>query len=285
MPQMQATGNTAPTHGFGTFINPFTINDVVSTALLVEILLGLRLWLKKSVERREDIPAVLKRQTQANIRIAFILLLIAGVALIWAPQLRTLALSLTAILVAIVLATKELILCLTGTVLKRSSDTFSIGSWVRIGDYYGEVIDQGLMTTRLQEISQDDYHYTGRTVTLPNSIFLTTPVSNLHIWRQFAYHSFSVFVEKGAGLKAARTRLLNTAEKAVEPFRPEAEKLARSVKRRADIELREIAPKVRIKPVDEKKLELKVTIFCPNRETIRLEQEILEKFFTTRSKA
>ena len=96
-----------------------------------------------------------------------------GLVLIWPEQLRTLALFLVA--VAIVLATKELIRYLTGGFLKMAARSFPIGDRVEVNNLRGDVINQTMLTTTIMEIGpgQLTHQYTGRSIALPSSIFLS----------------------------------------------------------------------------------------------------------------
>ena len=69
---------------------------------------------------------------------------------------------------AIVLATKEIIMCLSGAIYRASSGTFKVGDRVEIGAFRGDVIDQTLLATTILEIGpgQAIHQHSGRTVTL-----------------------------------------------------------------------------------------------------------------------
>lgn len=93
--------------------------------------------------------------------------------MLWQSEISEFALSVTAIAVAIVVASKEIILCFTGSIQRASSRSFRIGDWIEVGSVCGEVIEHNLMATVIQEIDlhHGQYNYTGKTATLPNSMF------------------------------------------------------------------------------------------------------------------
>lgn len=98
--------------------------------------------------------------------------------ILWQSEINEFALSLTAIAVAVVVASKEIILCFTGSIQRASSRSFRIGDWIEVGKLCGEVIEHNMMATVIQEIDlyHGQYHFTGKTATLPNSMFFTYPV-------------------------------------------------------------------------------------------------------------
>ncbi|MGN7062004.1 mechanosensitive ion channel domain-containing protein, partial [Neisseria sp. P0001.S006] len=69
------------------------------------------------------------------------LLLLFGVAMIWAAQIQTLALSMFAVAAAIVVATKELIMCLSVSILRSVTKQYSIGDYIEINGLRGLVVD------------------------------------------------------------------------------------------------------------------------------------------------
>ncbi len=68
--------------------------------------------------------------------------------LFWNTEINEFALSLTAIAVAVVVASKEIILCFTGSIQRASSRSFRIGDWIEVGNTRGEVIEHNLMATK-----------------------------------------------------------------------------------------------------------------------------------------
>ncbi|MDW2288582.1 mechanosensitive ion channel family protein, partial [Vibrio sp. 1562] len=107
--------------------------------------------------------------------------------ILWQSEISEFALSVTAIAVAIVVASKEIILCFTGSIQRASSRSFRVGDWIEVGKLCGEVIEHNMMATVIQEIDlhHGQYHYTGKTATLPNSMFFTYPVKNLNFMKRY----------------------------------------------------------------------------------------------------
>src|SRR5690606_27740699 len=79
------------------------------------------------------------------------IILLIGILFIWGQELRDFALSLVAVAAALVLATKEVILCLMGGLLKASTKLFENGDRISVSGYKGKVIDHTLLTTTLIE--------------------------------------------------------------------------------------------------------------------------------------
>src|SRR6185312_1988323 len=93
-----------------------------------------------------------RRRRAVGLRNSLAIVFIAGLFFIWAQQLNTLAVSLVAIAVAVVLATKEMILCISGTVLRIRTNAYTLGDRIQIGSLRGNVLDQTLLATTLIEI-------------------------------------------------------------------------------------------------------------------------------------
>ncbi|HEU0222998.1 MAG TPA: mechanosensitive ion channel family protein, partial [Paracoccaceae bacterium] len=128
------------------------------------------------IRSRTSLPAEIQRWWVTLTRNSFNVLAVLGVIVIWAPEIEYFALSITAFAVALVIATKELILCVSGALWRGVARPFGIGDWVQIGTHFGEVIDESFLATVLQEIDQSECRYSGRTVAVPNSILLAAPV-------------------------------------------------------------------------------------------------------------
>ncbi len=249
--------------------------------LFASLLLLLVLWIIRKIAvgvicARTELPPHDQRRLLASSRNVFLFLVLVGLVLIWAPQLRTFALSLTAVAVAIVVATKELILCLSGSVLRATSRAFSVGDWIEIGDIRGEVIDLTLLATTVQEFGSGSHAYmpVGRVVVFPNSMLLTTPLRNHTALREHTYHSFAVTLEPSPEVVHAQKKALEIVHSRFAPFREKALQANTAVERRTRTDLPDPEPLVRLRTSDLGKLRLEVTLFCPSQAADQLESGI-----------
>ena len=192
-------------------------SDAFASASLILVLLFARLIAGRALRRRDDLTQQVARRWTANFRNMLILIAVIGLIMIWAPQLRTFALSLTAVAVAIVVATKELILCLSGAALRTFTRAFSVGDVIEVGTTKGEVLDLNLLATRLREFESKDGSIvpTGRTITLPYSLLFTLPAKVLPHTAGAAEHAFEMTFEPDVDIFAMNNDLLETAEMAL----------------------------------------------------------------------
>lgn len=91
--------------------------DTAASVALLGLLVAIRLVAIRLLRSKTGASPHIQRRWSATIRNVLFLLGVIGLVLIWAPQLRTFALSLTAVAVAFVVATKELIPCFSGSFL------------------------------------------------------------------------------------------------------------------------------------------------------------------------
>ena len=71
---------------------------------------------------------------------------------------------MVALPVSLVVATIELILCVSGSILKTISGSFDMGDRIQIKDFRGDVIDQNLHAATILEAGPGKitHHRTGR---------------------------------------------------------------------------------------------------------------------------
>lgn len=212
---------------------------------------------------------------------SFTLLLIA-LFLLWQSEISQFALSLTAIAVAVVVASKEIILCFTGSIQRASSRSFQIGEWIEVGSLCGEVIEHNLMATKIQEIDlqHGTYNYTGKTVTFPNSLFFTTPVKNLNFMKRYVYHEFSITVKETANLYPLVPSLLARIDDHCEDFYEVATRYNHVIERHAGVDLPGADPHIQVTTTELGDPQVHVRLFCPTERATELEQLIREDFMT-----
>ncbi|MEC4724815.1 mechanosensitive ion channel family protein [Shewanella sp. D64] len=209
----------------------------------------------------------------------FILLMVV-LFMLWQTEINKFALSVTAIAIAIVVASKEIILCFTGSIQRASSRSFVIGDWIEVGALCGEVIEHNLMATVIQEIDlhHGQYHFTGKTATFPNSIFFTYPVKNLNFMKRYVYHNMTITVVEFVNLYPLFPALLTQIEQHCEDFNEVAIRYNSVIERHAGVDLPGSEPHIHISsgPAGEQKVH--IMIFCPTERASHLEQSIRQDF-------
>lgn len=247
---------------------PFSLETLAGPDLVASVLLLFVLWISRMivvqlVRLRSDLPPFVLRRWIATSRNVFLFLLLLGLVLIWAPQLRTFALSLAAVAVAIVVATKEMILCVSGSLMRASTRAFSVGDWIEVAGVRGEVVDHSLLATTLQEFQSGSFHYTGRTAVVPNSVFFTTPIRNLTVVRDYTFHSFAITTEPDIDLPARETDIAGIVERHYGPHREEAARANARIERRSGVDILDPESRVRFSTTDLGKSRVTVGLFCP----------------------
>ena len=154
------------------------IPKLIGSALLVALAIALEAIVRR-VTLRHTAQADLRRRWIVGLRNAAILLTLVGLASIWVAELRAVATALIAFTVAFVIAMKEFILCINGSLLRTATNAYSVGDRIEIDGHRGDVIDFTLFSTRLMEVGPGrQYHLrTGRTIVVPNSKLLDTLAS------------------------------------------------------------------------------------------------------------
>ena len=182
-----------------------SVESLITVGAIIVFRMATYKFIDKSALKSEE----LKRRWQVQIRNLSFFIFIFCMFMIWGTQLRSIAFSLMAIVAAIVLATKELILCLTGSVLKASAGSFTVGDRIQINTIRGIVTDQTLLATTILEVGPqlDSHQITGKTITIPNSLFLSQPVINEQAG-DYVLHSFQLKIKIDENLDELKNRLL-----------------------------------------------------------------------------
>ncbi|MEQ5788735.1 mechanosensitive ion channel family protein [Erythrobacter sp. NFXS35] len=174
-----------------------SLPDLLASIALLSALMLVGWITRRALKARADLPPQAARRWSANIRNALLLVAMVGLLMIWAPQLRTFALSLTAVAVAVVVATKELILCLSGSAFRTFNRAYTIGDIIEIGEYRGEVLDINLLASRLREVDRREgsIRLLKQTAVVPHSLLFSTPVRIVARAGSLPEHVFSLVFE------------------------------------------------------------------------------------------
>ncbi|MCB9988396.1 MAG: mechanosensitive ion channel family protein [Rhodospirillales bacterium] len=238
----------------------------VTTIVIIVAFLILRSLLVHFLKGKTEILDKEQRRWINRVNNGTTIAIALGLILIWAPQLHTFALSLTAVAVAIVLTTKELLMCLTGGFLRASNKTFDIGDWITISGVTGEVMRISAMTTLLEEIdvTGKNYQYTGKTIQIPNSKFLTEHVQNGNFTKSHIYHDVPVTVQYAdLSPQILMNELKAITEKHFADYHDAAIKLNKRVERKAGVDFPDPEPQFFLKTTDIGHNTFTVRLFIP----------------------
>ena len=208
------------------------------------------------------------------------ILIIVILFMLWQTEISKFALSVTAIAIAFVVASKEIILCFTGSIQRASSRSFVIGDWIEVGKICGEVIEHNLMATVIQEIDlhHGQYHFTGKTATLPNSMFFSYAVKNLNFMKRYVYHEFQITVVEFVNLYPLFAELHEKIEAHCEEFSEVAKRYNSVIEKHAGVDLPGAEPHIHITSGINGEQFVHIMIFCPTEQAIHLEQLTREDF-------
>lgn len=252
------------------------------SAAIVAVLLVLR-WLLLGLIRRGGYVLSDKQRWRMTLaRNASSGLIVLALFIVWAPEIEEFALSITAVAVALAIATKELILCVSGAAWRGASGAFGVGDWIEIGDVTGEVIDETILATVVQELDPQEYRFTGRTVTVPNALLLSQPVINHNFRKRFLHHEFTLYAEPASDAPEVRDAIAAALVAASDEFQELARRYASVIEKRMGIRLPDPEPCVRLETTEFAKTAYRCVLFCPRDRAVALEQVAAQALWSAR---
>ncbi len=257
------------------FGSPAGRQTIASLVVLALALLG-RFLLLRFVRKSERMGVAERLRWHSHARSVALVFIAIGLLFIWGAELRELLVSLVVLASAIVLGTKELILCVSGSVVRAATRSFEVGDRIEINGIRGDVIDHGILGTTILEIGPG-HQRTGRTHVLPNSMFLSYAVANETFTEDYVLHTFAVPLDAGADWRAAEARLLELAIEACAEHTDDAREHMDSIAGRHGLSSFDVQPRVTVHK-ETTGITLRVRIPTRARERGRFEQEIVRRF-------
>ena len=256
------------------FIPSNIADNLTVTLVLIAVLMACRMIGDALIGRRSD-PVQVRRH-RFKLRAICNVVLAIGLLAIWLSQIQDMMLSLTAVLVAVVVATKELIMCAAGSMLRFGGHLFKVGDRIEIGGIHGEVIDHGLFSTTITELPSRNLGAsgTGRTVMLPNSILLTGAVRVEAQPRHYAPHRFTLTLDNFQAPGRVIAQIEAAAERALSADRELASRFHQYAARKAGFETSGPETEVNVSTSDLGKLQFHVMIYCLAKDARGCEQAI-----------
>ncbi len=169
--------------------------ELIQTAIVIPVIVLVRwLWLRFYFHRHPDLELEFKRRAMVVSRNLALLVGVIALTAVWATQIQHFALSMVALAAATVLATKELIMCLLGSMMRMITNQYSIGDYVEIANIRGRVVDINMFNTLVIQTGNSNQltDLSGKTVSFPNSLLLSAPLSRDNVMGNYVVHTFEI---------------------------------------------------------------------------------------------
>lgn len=165
-----------------------------SLFIIVGAVLGRSIWLRAHLRHHNDWELEQKRRFLVMSRNVMLAIMILGLFSVWATQLQHMALSMMAVAAALVLALKELLMCLSGSLLRAVTKQYSVGDFIEIKHIRGRVVDINLLNTLVMQIGSHSLigRLSGKTVSFPNSLLLSETLYRDNILGNYVVHMFEI---------------------------------------------------------------------------------------------
>lgn len=247
---------------------------VIATALLIGVaLLANHVWSRYLA--RGEISADKRRLhlVWARNLIWFTVLLV--IVAVWASTITGFALSLAAVAGALLIVSKELVMCVHGYLYVTLVQPFKVGDVIEFSHLRGRVIDIDMFATTLAE-SDEIGQLTGQVAEFPNGLLLTTPLKNISPTGAFSLHYIRIPVphDRAHDLQRIESAALAAAERATQAWREGAMAHFRKVSEENFIAFPSGRTKVSWDFADPEHLVLVVRVACPGPERPGVEQAV-----------
>lgn len=256
------------------------IMHILSTLALFIGVLIVRWFIARAIRNPENLPTEVRRRWLVALRNATVLVFLLGLVIIWSEEIQTVATYLFAIAVATVISLKELIQCITGSVMRATSGAFKIGDRIEIAGIRGDVISYSMLTTTIMEVGPGEltHRLTGRAISLPNSMFLNKPVVNECFTHDFVLHVFKIPMKIEEDWNQAETDLIQAAKTVSASYMEEAREHFNRLSRKEGLVIMSVDPHITFSIPSAGTVELIVRMAAPTREKGKIEQMVIRQF-------
>jgi small-conductance mechanosensitive channel len=254
--------------------------DGLKSLILLLFLISVRALAVRWIAGNQTLSMESKRRWVVTTRNSVVLAFLIGLVIIWAHELQAFAVSLVALAAAMVLATKELILCWSGAALRVGSKVYAVGDRVQIAGHRGVVLDHDAFATKLLEIGpgQSAHLYTGRVAVFPNSLLFTNALIKENPDQEYGLYTLVVPVTVDDDWQKAERTLVEAAKTECAPFMEEAVRQMKLLEQANLLEAPSPEPRITIQLPESGKLHLVLRFPAPDRGRSRIEQAILRRY-------
>ena len=261
-------------------LNDSVVIGVAATVLLLLGVILLKVLLIRVFSSEARLPFEIRRRRAIHIRNLMIFIFITGVIFIWSKELHALAITFVALAFAIVLAFKEVISSANWEIFRAVTDAYSVGDYIEINSMRGVVLDHNFLSTTIQELGpgKRSNQFSGRSITIPNNIFLTAPLINESYMKDYILHTLSIPMSVEDDIEKAEEILLRAANEECEGYLENARRHFDSLRYKLNIGLSSVEPRVTIEMNEPDRVNLILRFPTPFSRKWVKEQHILKRF-------
>ncbi|MDO4878333.1 MAG: mechanosensitive ion channel [Neisseria sp.] len=221
-----------------------------------------------------------KRRWMVTSRNWTVVLSALGLIGVWAVQIQAFALSMVALAAATVVATKELIMCLSGSLLRFSTQQYIVGDFIRIGGHRGRVVDINLFTTLIMQIGPHEAvgQLSGKTVSFPNSLLLSQAVERDNILGHYVVHTLDIPVPIHLNPDALIPPLKEILRRECSSYVDEITRYFNEVQVQKTFITPAAVPRITCVPHDDKVYHIVVRFASPLARRLEIQQQILNEY-------
>jgi small-conductance mechanosensitive channel len=250
---------------------------VIATALLIGIgLLASHLWARYL--SRGEMTAEKRRLHLVWARNLIWLAVLLVIVSVWASTITGFALSLAAVAGAILIVSKELVMCIHGYLYVSLVQPFKIGDVIEFNGLHGRVVDIDMFATTLVEFDKAGQR-TGKVAEFPNGLLLSHPLKNASPTGAYTLHAIRIPVPTASApdLERIEAAALAAADRATADWRDDAMAHFRKASEENFIALPSGKTKVSWDFSDPEHLVLVVRVACPSGERAQIEQAVFRE--------
>lgn len=242
------------------------------SAALVAAAAGVQFVLSRSLRGRASEEA---RRILVPVRNSITAAVLIGLGLIWAQEMHAVLLSVVAVLAAIILVSRDLLVSLMAALASTAASKIEMGSLVRIKGHRGIVVDRGALFLSLAEVQAEGApQYTGRLVSIPNSWLMTDSLTVEDYTGRYVAHTVSIMVRPADATRTA-DRLAELAWREFKAYGEVARAELARFERKTMLDAPSGEPRVTLVPLKPDEVMVSLRMAMPKPDKFEIEQRLL----------
>ncbi len=230
-----------------------------------------------AIEKNKNWSVSKKHRMSISIRNVLIIIFLFTFLFIWSGELKTFLLSATALVGALFIVFKEVLLSISGGILMGNN--FDVGERVEYDGVEGIIVDKTILYTKIGVSGP----YNNKELIIPNIFFLTNKMTNSSNYGKFAVFKIEMGAKDAAEAFENGKVLLQVSKKIMADYKSKYydyfKELKDKQKNQFLFEIPELEPKITYHLGDTKKIYCSIHYVAHPNEQETIEQDILNEFF------